>query len=365
MSAKEELPASIKTHLRTIRNPVDRKSFLELYHYIKNMAGDFDVTVSDAELLDILGLDPSTLPDKPSINKRLFQLAQIESSKKNVGDFDPTVVRSLCETYFNNTASKDNLLRYIADANSQIRRQQDTIRSYITQILDYRKQLSLLESGDKTEVFVREMNKLVTSSKFEQIYWHTPSNNLCAVTKRVVIRHGEDIYDFGQYVIAFAAEEKQFYVYPHKDNILQGGNQNHYHPHVFSQRTICWGNANATYAELLTTQKIGDLFLIANMILHAYNPASPVIEISMFKHPTTCKVTRHNIRYIHELPVHTQLIIDLYPEIKADPAMLATYVAKIKPIHNFSYTTVDAPAPRVEEDIFDIEIPQTPVAEVA
>jgi len=351
--SKQELPTSLKIYLRAIRTPDKRKEFLELYHYIQHLAGDFDVTVSEADILEMFGMDNATFPSKIDINKRLFKLAQTDTVKKAAADFDIAIINSMCTNYFSNAGNKEQLQRSIRNSQTSINRCNDDIRSYVTAIIDAKRQLVSMETSDHTDTFLREINKIISSNKFEQIYYYLPTHTLCAVTKPVNIRYGEVDYSLGQYVIAFTSYDKRFHVYPHKNNIIAEGVGQRIHPHVFESREICWGNASATYAELMSSQKIGELFLIANMILHAYNRDSPVNPIETFKNDKTCPVTRNTILYVTDYPVHTQFLIDLYPELKTDKLLLSTYVARIKNVHNFSYKLTDDPVQEItpEENI--------------
>lgn len=366
MSAKEMLPAAIKLFYRGIKTPELRKSFLELYFYIRKMSEDFDVKITDLELLDIFGVNTREFPTRSEINKKLFELAKKANDAKTVNDFHPEVVKSMVSSYFNKNTSKDALLNSIRNLANDITNYHRHIMSNTKEIHRLRNEVALFENMDMSEIFVREMNKLISSNRFEQIYYFNRPGWLCVVTKPVHMRYNEISYSFGQYIIAFNCIEKRFQVFPYKNNILGDKLPNHYHPHVFESREICWGNASASYADLISQSKIGDLFLIADMIIHAYNPDSPVNTINYFNENRICPVARENAGQIYDLPIHLQTLMDWHPELEKDPFIFNNYKARYIGILNFVAEFVK----EKEETIEDVEAAlqketQQPVAEVA
>lgn len=370
MSAKEQLPPSIKNYFRQIKLPDLRKTFLELYFYIKKVSDEFEISLSEAEVLDIFGVDTFKMPEKSDINKKLFEHAKVAATVRELGDFDNKIVEALTSSFFNKNQNKDSLLQNIRTHQNQISTYNDRIRNSLKSIVEWRKELANMDNIDNSAVFLREMNKIINSQKFEQIYFHTRGNWLCAVTKPVNIRFDEHDYSFGQYVIAFSPHEKNFIVLPHKNNILVDGADSRYHPHVFDQKNICWGNASATFSELMANQKIGDLFLIANMIIHAYNKDSPVNMIDDYKSRARA-LTVNNFRRYTDFPIHFELLLELNPSLENDETLFKAYGEKYVNVHNFHYETPSQKKKRLEEEAAQIareelekinEIAQTEVA---
>lgn len=353
MSAKEQLPASLKVFYRGIKTPELRKDFLEMYYYIKKVSEDFDVKVSNIELLDIFGIDTKTLPTKAEINKRLFEIAKVASAKaKAIADFDPAVVTAATQAFFNKNSTKDQLLRTMRGYQNSIQTYQSEIKNLVRSMFQTQSEISQMEAIDTSDLFAREMNKIISSNRFEQIYFHTRKNNICVLTKPVTLKYAEKEYFLGQFIIAFNCNDKRFSVYPYKDNINAESMPNHYHPHVFEAKDICWGNAGASYSELMGSQKIGDLFLIADMILHSYNYESPVNEISRFaRNPSPVSKDNMGTR-LDEMPLHLQTIMDWFPALEKDPFQFNNYLVKYVNIQNFSYAWPSAIVPEssVEEE---------------
>lgn len=351
MSAKEQLPAGLKVFYRGIKTPELRKEFLETYYYIKKVSEDFDVKISEIELLSIFGIDTKTLPTKVEINKRLFEIAKTTAAKARIiADFDPAVVTSATQAFFNKNNSKDQLLRTLRGHQSQIQNYQTEIKNLVRTMFQTQAEIAQMEQIDTSDLFVREMNKIISSNRFEQIYFYTRNNSICALTKPVHLKYAEKEYALGQFIIAFNCNDKRFSVLPYKDNINAEGMTNHYHPHVFEAKDICWGNAGASYSELMSSQKIGDLFLIADMILHSYNYESPVNEISRYnRNPTPVDKTNFSGGRIYEQPLHLQTFMNWYPELKEDHIQFSSYRSKYIDIHNFQYAWPTPVVPEVDE----------------
>ena len=251
MSAKESLPDSVKLFYRGIKTPELRKTFLELYFYIRKMSEDFDVKITDYELLDIFGVNTRAFPTKSEINKKLFELAKKANEAKTVTDFPAEVVTAMVTSYFNKNTSKENLLKQIRNLGTEITNFQRSILLNTKEMLRLRNEVALFDNMDMSDIFVREMNKIISSNRFEEVYYYNRNGWLCAVTKPVHMRYNEISYSFGQYIIAFNCLEKRFNVFPHKNNILAEMGPNRYHPHVFDSREICWGNAGESYSDFL------------------------------------------------------------------------------------------------------------------
>lgn len=361
MFAKEQLPAGLKVSYRAIKTPEARKEFLAVYYYIKRVSEDFDVKVSEAELMDIFGIDPKTLPTKVEINKRLFEIAKSTAAKaRAVADFDPTVVSSATAAFFNKNSTKDQLLRSLRGYQNSIQNYQSEIKNLVKSMFQTQSEIAQMEAINTSDLFVREMNKIISSNRFEQIYFYTQGPHICALSKPVTLKYAEKEYFLGQFVIAFNCTDKRFSVYPYKDNINAEGLANHYHPHIFEAKDICWGNAGASYSELMGAQKIGDLFLIADMILHSYNYESPINEINRFnRNPTPVGKTGLIGGRINEMPLHIQTLMDWFPALEKDSTQFSVYISRYINIHNFSYTwpstilpeVPETPEPSVEEQV--------------
>lgn len=354
MSAKEQLPTSLKVFYRGIKTPTLRKDFIEIFYYIKKVSDDFDVSISDVEFMNIFGIDPERLPSKMEINKKLFEIAKTKEVKNRiVADFNPDVVDIATNSFFFQNNSRDLLLRSISETQTRIRDYYNEIKSSVKSMFNYQKELKQLDSLDSSDVFVREMNKIISSNKFEQVYFYMKPATICAVTSPVTLKYAEIDYNFGQYIIAFDCSQKNFNVYPYKNNITIENAKNRYHPHVFDSRNICWGNAGAAFSELISSLKIGDLFLIADMILHSYNHDSPVNVISDYgtdPQKLTKDIFTTSRERLADMPIHLQTIIDWYPRM--DDYVYESYKLKYRDIYNFKYERFPE-EPAKEEDVFD------------
>lgn len=361
MSTKEQLPSGLKTFYRGIKTPEHRKEFLELFYYIKRVSEDFDVTLSEVQLLDIFGIDTKKLPSKAEINKKLFEVAKAADIKERIiGDFNPVVVSSATSSFFNKSSTKDQLLRTLRNQQLLIQNYHQEIRTLVRQMYVTKEEIDKVEKIDTSDLFVREMNKIISSNRFEQIYFHTRNSTICALTKPVTLKHAEKEYSLGQFIIAFYCADKKFNVLPYRNNINAEGMMNHYHPHVFDSKDICWGNAGASYSELMNGQRIGDLFLIADMILHSYNQDSPVTEISRFnRNPVPVGRTTYNSNRMYEQPIHLQTIMDWFPDMKEDKMQFDSYAGKYINIHNFKYSWPEPVQETSSDDLDVIEITVT------
>lgn len=333
MSEKEKLPKLINSFYRQIKTPEDRKKFIELFNYTKNLANDFDITIEDHEYLSMFIIaGGSNFPEKSTINKKLFEIAKNNKVvDKSNHIYDKYVVDNLNKLFFNQGETLDSINRKILNCKGSIVDLHSSIRNETKKIILLNDELNRIKNSDYSSLFYREINKIVTSNKFEQIYYHSSSFSLCAVTTPVTITYDENIYSFGQYIISFNARHKEFIILPYKNNIIYDDRNFSIHPHVFEDKHICWGNASASYAELIADFKIGDLFLIANMILHAYNQDSPVIAIANFKN-----ASKHTPTYNVSIPFHIDYMLEANASIKNDSYVFKELKNKYYNIHNFS-----------------------------
>ena len=122
----------------------------------------------------------------------------------------------------------------------------------------------------------RKIRKTRAGFNSERLYWKIP-----AITLKYTREGDQKTFEvpMGEFLLEHSMGDKYFKVKPFKNNIFSGG---HFHPHITSNGSICFGDIKNSYNELLVRQNYSEAVAVILNVLRNYNFKSPYQSIENF-----------------------------------------------------------------------------------
>lgn len=118
--------------------------------------------------------------------------------------------------------------------------------------------------GDDGAIWLRTMTDIVLSQRSKSAGIDT-TINLGMMSVRLDLRHS------------------RCEVYPYKKNLTAG---HHYHPHIDSDGSVCWGDAYRTVGEALADWDVKVVLNLLSGLLTTYNSGNPYVMLADFSRKT-------------------------------------------------------------------------------
>lgn len=306
---KKDLPIMFLHFYSIIKDPLERKEFLDLYSYFCTVEQNLGVKLTEDEQKDLIK-DSKIIP-KQEINKLLFKFLERESlleKKTNILGLSSTTYENISKNVQRSSINIENLkkdMRYTEDC---INSAQNNLNRYTAVLFTQKRQFEqLAKAQDLSGFFTSEFDSIASNKDYTDVYYDEQLHVLHAVTKYdCVLDYENNRYNFGKYDVVYDILYNKVLIMPYEKNLYRTDSKNSIHTHVFPHLAMCYGTASASVTDAMKNAQISKVYNIVNMLLHAHNPASETDPIYLFNASYSIKnyqeffYNLQIIKYIHK-----------------------------------------------------------------
>lgn len=302
MSVKEKMEHAIQT-----MTPEQKAQNLNTILYIKTLAAQSSADISSWDINKIFGVegdDMNLVSDKREINKRFldaFEKAKKKDEKKAEKLTEEAELNKLLNIGALKTAvaeaAKTARKTQIANEQRQLAENERVMVNKLTEynrlhdaVLLGRQNIRNLENtNDDTSIYDKcfaDIQKLIDSKMWVNpvydngfLYLNTSTSiMLQEINKAANVNIN---LDFGQLAVRINVTQGfNMTVIPYKNNITFN---NAWHPHVYTDGRVCWGEANTVAMKAIANLEIAKALELLHAILNNYNKDSPITRLADFK----------------------------------------------------------------------------------
>lgn len=267
-------------HIENLRNNREWDYKLDVQEYLERIC---TIVGADASQLDPDAFASCTT--ESDVNQLLFPMLA-ERTGDALTEVEKTRLRELF-TFDNSrevVQAKERIQSYKEAHDNWMQRAEDKLRDMLQ---EKQALLKLVEKGG-TDI-VPAVEEVLASNwyKFDrEETFRRADNSLWFVTPPITLRDynpdaGVDIQvPMGSYRVSLNMQTGVIKVYGHKNNLSYDG---HYHPHVASSGTVCWGNAAQVMSSAMEDLRPKDALEALRIILTTYNDESPYATLVDFQ----------------------------------------------------------------------------------
>lgn len=265
-----------------------QKAHILAVQYIELLATQTSTKMEPWNLLDVFGIGKGNeiVTDKKEINKKFFEKLEEIKSKTPAEAFAleqriSTQIDELSREFSNREVnqlkkSRDNAINAAVSAFDRAQSLLADARRYEQQLMSYERRESTIAG---------QISQIAQESfwEFHQLY----GENVDLITKSdVILTHknsaaGVDLrVNMGKFAARLNLKTMNLLVYTFEGNLNLGG---FYHPHIYTNGSICWGNASSTAALKLPKGEVADIFRLLASVLVNYNDGNPYRSLAEFQ----------------------------------------------------------------------------------
>lgn len=333
----KQIPVQLMSSYSNLKTPEERKVFLSLLSYFKDLCSNLEIPIESIDLMKIVNSSGQII-EKRAINKLLMSSAknyEAEASsgvEKNLLGFEIELLNKFNKDFAEKGTGKkwaETIARLRSDIESMTR----TISVNSREIFELSRKMQIITSDDGySKKIIEEIDKIVKCHDFVNVYFDKSSNLLHATTKTNCILSGPDgSLDFGKYNLIYSLTNSTIHFAPFEANIIVENGW--IHPHLFADFQMCYGSATAAVGASIEEFELSKIFAIANLILHDYNPDSPTINLRRFiDEGAQMTDTEYKTFYSGKMNAsycHKNLRSKLYPAWKMDSSKILEMTNKV------------------------------------
>lgn len=244
------------------------------------------------------------LPNKHEVNKLFFQYSESLLKPDVLGPDDIELFNELAT--ISDTPRYNSIKEGIESLQRQIARRHMEIADMASNLISNVRDLRLMKERDEV-LLAPDIEKILKDGwyKYDRaktIDWNNSNQDrwisVWFTTPDVVITHhnkaaGIDMkVNLGSFAIQYAPRAGKIRVFPNNRNLFvdeDEGEQGFYHPHVYHDGEVCWGNAGAVYSAAISNMTPSKALPALRTLLQTYNDESPyrdLIDFAIQKDPT-------------------------------------------------------------------------------
>jgi len=262
----------------------DNKALVvETLDYIESVAQSLNIPVTNIKMIGTFTVDDRLLTDKTKINEKLIKLAEglaaPEWRAKSLLGLTTVLAKNFADSIGDTiTEERDNAIIDVEHYHTKIEEGLRKVRELNIKYGDLEAgQTERIEAQLKSALEVVSENPFYTFIGFNKKHMrfltqpidlrdYNPAANL-----DLTLNLGSMVVE-----IPFSCDGDYIHVYRGENTI----ESSHWHPHVNSSGSVCWGNAANLYQDLLLSGDMGQLLTIMQQLLCTYNRESPYKALS-------------------------------------------------------------------------------------
>ncbi len=282
---KKEIPVEILPYYSKLKLPEQRKEFLQLFTYFHGMCESMEIQIVESDYENLI--DNGVFISKKEINRFIFD--KIKNNKLFIEKLPEKNILSLSKddldkinNFSGESEQSRQIKRQIADVKYNINNLVTSLESHTKNIFLLNKRLESLIKNKEISIKVsNEFDQIIRSDQFTYIYFDSFKMQFHAVTKNnCILEYKDSKINFGKFDLVYDLKKNIYYYMPYSDNIIY--DSRYIHPHVYENHKMCYGTALASATECMETFDIAKIYSISSMILHNFNPDSPIVNFQSF-----------------------------------------------------------------------------------
>lgn len=273
----KDLPKTIINFYKNLSSKEERDSFLINYQYFVDSKQSFEVEVNDSDLPQFI--INNNFASKQKINS-FFLKKTLNTEKSNSLNISEIFLEKI-----STTLNVSKLEKNISNKEKTIKDHINALEKTSIEVFKLKQKLTELTSSTNIrKTIIEEIDKIAQNSNFSNVYFDEEHLSLHAVTKKdCILKYGTNEYNLGKFDIVYFFNKKKIRVFPYENNFYDLS-KFYYHPHVFENGQICYGNATDLVSDMFKSYQMADIFGIIFLILTTYNLESPLAAIWSIKY---------------------------------------------------------------------------------